>query len=168
MVAEHHLVYERYIMVKASTKKKVEMGKLLQFPSHRVKRTVPVLEISEEQQKHIKEEQFIEQLTEQLSMDILAVFQDNVLDIKSDIFLKDLAIIIESIKSLLKRDFGKQHPLQPITDTLINIITMPDGKKLTDINYSKVVKYGKAKPPLPKPEPKPEKTVEVDFDFDLE
>ena len=97
-------------------------------------------------------------------MDILAVFQDNVMDIKGDIFLKDLAIIIESIKSLLKRDFGKQHPLQPITDTLIQIITMPDGKKLTDINYSKIVKYGKAKPP----KPEPEKTVDLDFDFDLE
>ena len=145
-------------------KKKIKMGKLLQFPANRIKRAVPVLEITEEQQKHIKEEQFIEQLTEQLSMDILAVFQDNVMDIKGDIFLKDLAIIIESIKSLLKRDFGKQHPLQPITDTLIQIITMPDGKKLTDINYSKIVKYGKAKPP----KPEPEKTVDLDFDFDLE
>jgi len=138
---------------KRNTKKKtkVEMGKLLQFPANRIKRAVPELKISEEQQQNIKEEQFIEQLTEQLSMDVLAVLQDNVMDIKSDIFLKDLAIIIESIKSLLKRDFSKSHPLQPITDTLIQIITMPDGKKLTDINYSKIIKYAQAKP-LPKPD----------------
>jgi hypothetical protein len=149
-------------------KKKIKMGKLLQFPLHRIKRAVPVLERTEEQQQNIKEEQFIEQLTEQLSMDVLAVLQDNVMDIKSDIFLKDLAIIIESIKSLLKRDFDKKHPMQLITDTLVNIITMPDGKKLTDINYGKVVKTVKAVVTPPKPEKEQDKTVEMDFDFDLE
>jgi hypothetical protein len=149
-------------------KKKIKMGKLLQFPLHRIKRAVPVLERTEEQQQNIKEEQFIEQLTEQLSMDVLAVLQDNVMDIKSDIFLKDLAIIIESIKSLLKRDFDKKHPMQLITDTLVNIITMPDGKKLTDINYGKVVKTVKAVVTPPKPKKEQDKTVEMDFDFDLE
>ena len=104
------------------------MGKLLQFPVDRVKRPVPEIEITDEQKQHLKEEQFIEQLTEQLSMDILSVLQENVIDVKSDLFLKDLGITIESIKSLLRRDFGKPHPMQPITDTLIRIITLPDGK----------------------------------------
>ena len=146
-------------------KKKIKMGKLLQFPADRVKRTIPEIEITEEQKQHLKEEQFIEQLTEQLSMDILSVLQENVIDVKSDLFLKDLGITIESIKSLLRRDFGKPHPMQPITDTLIRIITLPDGKKVSDINYSKIVKYTHTKP---KPQPKEEKTVEIDFDFELE
>ena len=141
------------------------MGKLLQFPLDRVKRAIPEIEISEEQKQHLKEEQFIEQLTEQLSMDILSVLQENVVDVKSDLFLKDLGITIESIKSLLRRDFGKPHPMQPITDTLIRIITLPDGKKVSDINYGKIVKYTHTKP---KPQPKEEKTVEIDFDFELE
>ena len=146
-------------------KKKIKMGKLLQFPADRVKRTIPEIEITEEQKQHLKEEQFIEQLTEQLSMDILSVLQENVIDVKSDLFLKDLGITIESIKSLLRRDFGKPHPMQPITDTLIRIITLPDGKKVSDINYGKIVKYTHTKP---KPQPKEEKTVEIDFDFELE
>ena len=141
------------------------MGKLLQFPVDRVKRPVPEIEITDEQKQHLKEEQFIEQLTEQLSMDILSVLQENVIDVKSDLFLKDLGINIESIKSLLRRDFGKPHPMQPITDTLIRIITLPDGKKVSDINYGKIVKYTHTKP---KPQPKEEKTVEIDFDFELE
>jgi len=141
------------------------MGKLLQFPVDRVKRPVPEIEITDEQKQHLKEEQFIEQLTEQLSMDILSVLQENVIDVKSDLFLKDLGITIESIKSLLRRDFGKPHPMQPITDTLIRIITLPDGKKVSDINYGKIVKYTQTKP---KPQPKEEKTVEIDFDFELE
>ena len=144
------------------------MGKLLQFPLDRVKRAIPQIEISEEQKQHLKEEQFIEQLTEQLSMDILSVLQENVVDVKNDLFLKDLAITIESIKSLLKRDFNKPHPLEKIADTLINILTTPDGKKLTEIHYNRIVKTVKAVVKPPKPEPKQEKTVDIDFDFDLD
>jgi len=55
--------------------------------------------------------------------------------------------------------------MQPITDTLIRIITTPDGKKISDINYGKIVKYTQTKP---KPQPKEEKTVDIDFEFDLD
>ena len=140
------------------------MGKLLQFPMHRVKRAVPEVKITDEQKEYFKEEQFIEQLTEELSLNVLEVLKDNVVDINNELFLRDLAITIESIKSLLKRDFGKPHPMQSIADTLVNILVMPDGKKLTEIHYNKIVKSVKA---VVKP-PKPEKTVDIDFDFDLE
>ena len=139
------------------------MGKLLQFPINRVVRSIPEApELSEEEQEEIKKEKFIEQLTEQLSLDILSVFQENVVHLKSDLFLKDLALVIESIKSLLKRDFGKQHPMQSITDSFINIATTKEGRKLTDINYNKILK-------IKKPQPKePDKSVDLEFDFDLE
>ena len=149
-------------------KKKIKMGKLLQFPLHRVKRAVPEVTISDEQKQYFKEEQFIEQLTEQLSLDVLEVLKENVVDINNDVFLRDLAITIESIKSLLKRDFNKPHPMQKITDTLVNILTTPDGKKLTEIHYNRIVKTVKAVVVPPKPEEKQEKTVDVDFEFDLE
>ena len=139
------------------------MGKLLQFPINRVVRSIPEApELSEEEQDDIKKEKFIEQLTEQLSLDILSVFQENVVHLKSDLFLKDLALVIESIKSLLKRDFGKQHPMQSITDSFINIATTKEGRKLTDINYGKILKIKKAEIK------EPEKSVSMDFDFDLE
>ena len=139
------------------------MGKLLQFPMNRVVRSIPESpELSEEQQDEIKKEKFIEQLTEQLSLDILAVFQENVVHLKSDLFLKDLALVIESIKSLLKRDFNKTHPMQAITDSFINIATTKEGRKLTDINYNKILKVKKAEVK------ESEKSVSMDFDFDLE
>jgi len=139
------------------------MGKLLQFPMNRVVRNIPEApELSEEQQDDIKKEKFIEQLTEQLSLDILSVFQENVVHLKSDLFLKDLALVIESIKSLLKRDFGKPHPMQSITDSFINIATTKEGRKLTDINYNKILKVKKAEVK------ESEKSVSMDFDFDLE
>ena len=149
-------------------KKKIKMGKLLQFPMHRVKRAVPEVTITDEQKEYFKEEQFIEQLTEELSLNVLEVLKDNVVDINNELFLRDLAITIESIKSLLKRDFGKPHPMQSIADTLVNILVTPDGKKLTEIHYNKIVKSVKAVVKPPKPQPKEEKTVEIDFDFELE
>ena len=139
------------------------MGKLLQFPINRVVRSIPEApELSEEEQEEIKKEKFIEQLTEQLSLDILSVFQENVVHLKSDLFLKDLALVIEAIKSLLKRDFNKTHPMQAITDSFINIATTKEGRKLTDINYGKILKVKKAEVK------EPEKSVSIDFDFDLE
>ena len=149
-------------------KKKIKMGKLLQFPMHRVKRAVPEVTITDEQKEYFKEEQFIEQLTEELSLNVLEVLKDNVVDINNELFLRDLAITIESIKSLLKRDFGKPHPMQSIADTLVNILVTPDGKKLTEIHYNKIVKSVKAVVKPPKPRPKEEKTVELDFEFDLD
>ena len=139
------------------------MGKLLHFPTDRVIRNVPELpKLSEEEQEEIKKNKFIEQFTEQLSLDILAAMQENVVHLKSDLFLKDLALVIEGLKSLLKRDFGKQHPMQSVTDSFINIATTKEGRKLTDINYGKILKVKKP------PSKEPEKSVSMDFDFDLE
>tara|TARA_B100001996_G_C18652587_1_gene589990 strand:- start:759 stop:1229 length:471 start_codon:yes stop_codon:yes gene_type:complete len=147
-------------------KKKIKMGKLLQFPTSRIQNRVKIPELSEEEKQAIKEDKFIEQLTEQLSMDILGSFQDNVVHLKSDLFLKDLALVIEAIKSLLKRDFNRTHPMQAVTDNLINIITTKDGKKLTDINYSKIIKVQHK--PKPQPQPKEEKSIDFETDMNLD
>jgi hypothetical protein len=140
------------------------MGKLLQFPMNRIVRSVPEIpELSEEEQIELQKDKFVEQLTDQMSMDILAVLQDNVVNLKRDEFLRDLALVIESIKSLLKRDFDKHHPMQNITDSFINIHTTKDGRKLTDINYSKIIKVKRKDPPK-----KEEQSINFEPDFDLE
>ena len=115
------------------------MGKLLQFPTNRIIRNSPRMpELSEEEQIDLKKEKFIEQLTDQLSMDILAVLQDHAVKMKDDTFLRDLAVIIESIKSLIYRDFGRVHKMQAISDALATIKKLPDGKQVTDLDYSKI------------------------------
>ena len=140
------------------------MGKLLHFPTNRIIRNSPRMpELSEEEQVELKKEKFIEQLTDQLSMDILAVLQDNVVNLKKDQFLRDLALVIEGIKSLLKRDFDKPHPMQNVTDSFIAIHTTKDGKKLTDINYNKILKVKRKDPPKEEEEP-----INFEPDFNLE
>ena len=54
---------------KRTSKKKKVMGKLIQFPTNRIKRTNPIKEISEAQAKKIKENQFIEQLVETIKIE---------------------------------------------------------------------------------------------------
>ena len=112
------------------------MGKLIKFPAHRVVyNNEPIRpELSEDEARHIKEDKFVDQITESLILDIIHVLQENVVDTKTDVFLRDLAIVIEAIKGLLKRDFGRNHPMQTISDSVAKIHTLKDGRKVTDIN----------------------------------
>ena len=117
------------------------MGNVVMFPAHKVRKpkTNSASKQTEEQSKKAKENIFIEQLTEEFTLDLIHVLQQNAVTMASETFLRDLAVTIESIKSLLKRDFGQKHPMQRITDSISKITILPDGKKVTDMNYSNVI-----------------------------
>ena len=143
------------------------MGKLIKFPAHRVVyNNDPIRpELSEEEARQIKEDKFVEQITESLILDIIYVLQENVVDTKTDIFLRDLAIVIESIKSLLKRDFGRKHPMQTISDSIAKIHTLKDGRKVTDLNYSKLMT--KKQRENKEEEDKRQQELDIQFDPDI-
>ena len=143
------------------------MGKLIKFPAHRVVyNNEPVRpELSEEEARQIKEDKFVEQITESLILDIIHVLQENVVDTKTDLFLRDLAIVIESIKSLLKRDFGRKHPMQTIADSIAKIHTLKDGRKVTDLNYSKLMT--KKQRENKEEEDKRQQELDIQFDPDI-
>ena len=117
------------------------MGNVVMFPTHKVRKpkTNSASKQTEEQSKKAKENIFIEQLTEEFTLDLIHVLQQNAVTMASETFLRDLAVTIESIKSLLKRDFGQKHPMQRITDSISKITILPDGKKVTDMNYNNVI-----------------------------
>ncbi len=121
-------------------KKKKIVGKVIKFPLHKVRKpkTDLATQQSKEKAKEISESIFIEQLVEEFTLDFIHVLQENAVVMKNESFLRDLAVVIESIKSLLKRDFKKKHPLQTITDAIAKISTLPNGKQVTDMNYNKV------------------------------
>ena len=68
-------------------------------------------------------------------------------------------MVIESIKALLYRDFGKKHKHQEITDIITSIIQRKTGQKLTNINYDKLKRKQK--------ETK-EDTIQFEPDFSLD
>ena len=116
------------------------MGDLIQFPKKRIVRKSPTPQQieSDAKRKKAKELYFIEQLTEEIVLHAIHVLQDNAIKMKDDKFLRDLAVIIEAIKSLIHRDFGRRHKMQAIADTLATIKKLPDGKQVTDLDYSKI------------------------------
>jgi len=123
------------------------MGNVVMFPAHKARKPKTDLasKQSEEQATKIKEDLFIEQLVEEFTLDFIHVLQQNAITMKNETFLRDLAVVIESIKSLIKRDFKKKHPMQSITDVLAKISVLPDGKKVTDMDYAKIF-VSKTKP----------------------
>ena len=125
------------------------MGNLIKFPIDKIKKSkVKAIKPNKAQAKIIKENQFIEQLTERFTLEFIQILQQNAVKMGNEPFLRDLAIVIESIKSLLNRDFGQQHPMQNMTDSLAKITTLPGGKKVTDLNYNKIFVTKKSiKPP---------------------
>ena len=116
------------------------MGDLIKFPTKRIVRKNPTPKQieSESKRKKPKENYFIEQLSEEIVLHMIHVFQDHAIKMKDDKFLRDLAVIIEAIKSLIYRDFGGVHKMQAISDTLATIKKLPDGKQVTDLDYSKI------------------------------
>ncbi len=120
--------------------KKTKMNNVVMFTAHKARKPKTNLasKQSEEESKKIKEDIFIEQLVEEFTLDFIHVLQENAITMKNETFLRDLAVVIESIKSLIKRDFKQKHPMQAVTDAIAKISVLPDGKKVTDMNYSKV------------------------------
>ena len=116
------------------------MGDIIQFPKKRIVRKSPTPQQveSDAKRKKAKENYFIEQVTEEIVLHAIHVLQDNAIKMKDDKFLRDLAVIIEAIKSLIHRDFGRRHKMQAIADTLATIKKLPDGKQVTDLDYSKI------------------------------
>ena len=143
---------------------------VIKFPTDRVVyNNKPVKpQPSEEEARQIKEDIFVEQVTESLILDIIHVLQENVVDTKTDVFLRDLAIVIEATKSLLKRDFGRDYPMQTISDSIAKIHMLKDGRKVTDINYGNIIIRKKKESKKEQEERQEELDVEFDPDMNLD
>ena len=116
------------------------MGDLIQFPAKRIirRQPTPQQKESESKRKKAKENYFIEQLSEEIVLHMIHVLQDNAVKMKDDKFLRDLAVIIEAIKALIYRDFNRHHKMHAVADALATIKKLPDGKQVTDLDYSKI------------------------------
>ena len=53
-------------------------------------------------------------------------------------FTADLALVIDSIRGLIYRDFGKKHPAQQLTDAMVTL-NAKGSKKTAQLNYNKVL-----------------------------
>ena len=87
------------------------MGNVVMFPAHKVKK--PKVKQTEEQSKKDKRKYIHRAINRRIYFrPYSCVTRERCYNEASETFLRDLAVIIESIKSLIKRDFGQKHPMQ--------------------------------------------------------
>ena len=82
---------------RTSKETKVEMGKIIKFPMDKVirRKREEGPKLSEEEAQAMKEETFIDNLSEQMTLDIIEDLRDNAVALDTDQFLQDLAIMVE-------------------------------------------------------------------------
>ena len=128
---------------------------ILIFP--KIKQDIPKSKISDKQKKEIKDLQakiFVSKIIEKLQDDLFRVFNENAIQVDNVEFQKDFAMVMESIKSLLYRDFSMKHSLQNIVDRVAQsvsadgkILKKEDEKKLSyvQMDYSDILFRSKIK-----------------------
>ncbi len=101
------------------------------FPTNKIKRKVPV---GEKQQSKFSEEikkqqtkDFVESLTDDIGFDLLKKFVDAGIKTNAQTFTKDLAIVIDTIRGLVYRDFGMPHPAQLLGEKMVDLKVNKDG-----------------------------------------
>ena len=75
-----------------------------------------VINQSEEELLRREEMEFCEELSSKIVMDMIQIMSDNDVDISDRTFSRDLAVVIEFMKSLLYRDANLEYPLHNFVD----------------------------------------------------
>ena len=55
-------------------------------------------------------------------------------------FIADLAVMIEMLKSTLYREYDLPHPIQEIVSKIAVVKVLPNGEKITELNYKPILK----------------------------
>ena len=124
---------------------------IILFPTDRIKNKEAVKHpVDPKQHKKLVEEQtkeFVEGNVDDIAYTLLDKFVN--MGIRTDklTFTADLALVIDSIRGLIYRDFGKSHPAQQLTDKMVTL-KMRGKNKSARLDYSKLldVKHKPHKP----------------------
>ena len=76
---------------------------------------------------------FIDDLTQELMVSMIHQMGENGIDVSEKSFIRDMALIIEMIKSTLYRDMGYKHPLQAFTQTFVDLVIEPDNTPIGEV-----------------------------------
>ena len=73
-----------------------------------------------------------DQLAESLAVDILTVLQEQIPNMDT--------ALIEMLKSTLYREYDLPHPIQEIVSKIAVVKVLPNGEKITELNYKPILK----------------------------
>ena len=115
---------------------------IILFPTNRIKdKATASKPVDDKAHKKLVEEQtkeFVEGNVDDIAYTLLDKFVN--MGIRTDklTFTADLALVIDSIRGLIYRDFNKSHPAQQLTDAMVTLNAKGD-KKTAQLNYNKVL-----------------------------
>ena len=115
---------------------------IILFPTNRIKdKATASKPVDDKAHKKLVEEQtkeFVEGNVDDIAYTLLDKFVN--MGIRTDklTFTADLALVIDSIRGLIYRDFNKLHPAQQLTDAMVTL-NAKGGKKTAQLNYNKVL-----------------------------
>ena len=115
---------------------------IILFPTNRIKdKKTASKPVDDKAHKKLVEEQtkeFVEGNVDDIAYTLLDKFVN--MGIRTDklTFTADLALVIDSIRGLIYRDFGKKHPAQQLTDAMVTL-NAKGSKKTAQLNYNKVL-----------------------------
>ena len=81
----------------------------------------------------MEEMQFCEDFSRKLIMDMAEIMGEHDVDISEKSFSRDIAVVLEFVKSLLYRDAGVNHPLHDFIDVFTDVEVEPDNSVKTII-----------------------------------
>tara|TARA_B100001057_G_C22657687_1_gene874659 strand:+ start:339 stop:818 length:480 start_codon:yes stop_codon:yes gene_type:complete len=128
--------------------KEIDKDNLILFPTDRIVKRNPNQGLSEKLQKNLelaKTKEYVEQAVDQIALDLLRKFVDMGINTKTPNFTKDLAMLVDTLRGLVYRDFGVKHPAQQMTDRMVQVKTTTRGN-VAQIDYLPFVKQKNNKP----------------------
>ena len=124
-------------------KKETMTAKIIQFPrTEYIKNINKRPKLSEEEISKVQlmnSKRNADTLAESLAIDILTVLQEQISDMQTAEFIADLAVLIEMLKSTLYREHDLPHPIQEIISKIAVVKSMPNGEKVTELNYKPIL-----------------------------
>ena len=115
---------------------------IILFPTNRIKNKETVEHpVDPKQHKKLVEEQtkeFVEGNVDDIAYTLLDKFVNMGIRTNLMTFTADLAVVIDTIRGLIYRDFSKPHPAQQLSDKMVTI-NSSNGKKTARLNYNEVL-----------------------------
>ena len=110
--------------------KETDKDNIILFPTNKIVNKNPNHGLSEKLQKNLelqKTKEYVEQSVDAIALDLLKRFVDMGINTKTPNFTKDLAMLVDTLRGLVYRDFGVKHPAQQMTDRMVKVKTTTGG-----------------------------------------
>jgi hypothetical protein len=96
------------------------VSNVVQFPVERL--NVPPQSIEEMQDSiSIMRKEHVDNLMDMMIPSVLMLFETNGMDVETEAYVKDSALVIESIKALMYKYYNLEHPLNFIAETCFDV-----------------------------------------------